>query len=499
MIKIFPFQRTIFWIGGIIFGLIFVSYIVLFLYAEKIQNFIAFPGAKINLKQITNHPAGVTYGEEIDIVSRDGKNIHGLYLDNNAQKTVYYFHGNGAPMNHFYTEMRYIADLGYNVMSYDFPWYGKSEGESTQQEIYNFSHDFYTYMQSEKWFTDSDVIVWGYSVGSAIAIDFVWDRQFDSLVLFAPFASLYDMSRKVFGIALQRLFFLPNTFVSVDTISSIRIPTLVIHGNVDIVVPFEQGKRVFQKSGATKKAFLEIDNFGHSLITERYGDVLAPYIQQFLAEKTLEEEYVFLDRSTAREILEHAQYIKNVDLFSDTALEKFVSPDVPFEELSYVPPDLEYLGKEFIIDTKWNAQLRKEAKQQLEHMAEKFYEEFQEKMVAVSTYRSYTYQAGIKARGCPDNLCAKAGHSEHQSGLAVDFWSASTNAYWQSSPRLMKYYRWLSENAHMYGFHNTYQRGREIDGYEIEPWHWRYMWVTLATYLHEQDLTFAEFYKKREK
>lgn len=91
-------------------------------------------------------------------------------------------------------------------------------------------------------------------------------------------------------------------------------------------------------------------------------------------------------------------------------------------------------------------------------------------------------------------MCAKAGHSEHQSGLAIDLWSASTQATWQNSPRLTRFYTWLSENAHLYGFHNTYQRGLEIDGYEIEPWHWRYVGKKLATHLKENDITLAEFY-----
>jgi D-alanyl-D-alanine carboxypeptidase len=115
-------------------------------------------------------------------------------------------------------------------------------------------------------------------------------------------------------------------------------------------------------------------------------------------------------------------------------------------------------------------------------------------MVVVSSYRSYAYQAGIKARWCPDNLCAKAGYSEHQSWLTADLWSASSNAYWKSSSRLMWFYNWLVENAHLYWFSNSYQNGREVDGYEIEPWHWRYMWVKFASYLKQENMTFAQFY-----
>jgi D-alanyl-D-alanine carboxypeptidase len=57
-----------------------------------------------------------------------------------------------------------------------------------------------------------------------------------------------------------------------------------------------------------------------------------------------------------------------------------------------------------------------------------------------------------------------------------------------------KYYQWLTDNAHFRGFHNTYQKGIEIDGKMVEPWHWRYVGVELATYLHDSGQTFAEYF-----
>jgi LAS superfamily LD-carboxypeptidase LdcB len=62
----------------------------------------------------------------------------------------------------------------------------------------------------------------------------------------------------------------------------------------------------------------------------------------------------------------------------------------------------------------------------------------------------------------------------------------------------MEYYNFLKQNAHKYWFHNTYQKWLEIDGYEIEPWHWRYLWIKFATYLKENNITLAQFYKNRE-
>lgn len=479
-----------------------LSYVFIFFSASRIETLITFPGRDINLKEITNHPAGLIVAEKVRYNAPSWNLITGLYIDNGSEKIVYYFHGNGAPMEYFYSDIQYISDLWYSVIALEYPWYGDSTGLPYLEENRDFSRVFYEKMQEKLEFDDKDLIVWWYSIGTALAIDFARDRDFDSLVLFSPLASRYDMSKKVFWFSVQKLFFLENSYISKEVIKTIDEPTLIVHGNTDKVVPFVQGKEVFENSPAEKKYFIEIEWFGHSLIPERYGEALQGYIKNFLHNYSLEEKRVLLTPDLAQKLLgEHQkeQKIKNLDFIGDDSYTKYVDPNISFSEKSYIPEDMRKLSREHIIDAKGDAQLRQEAADAFEKLAADFYADRWEKITVVSSYRSYSYQAGIKARGCPDNLCAKAGHSEHQSWLWIDLWSASTKAYWDSSSRLTSFYEWLSEYAHLYGFHNTYQNGREIDGYEIEPWHWRYIWIDFATYLREKDMTFAQHYYAKQK
>ena len=188
-------------------------------------------------------------------------------------------------------------------------------------------------------------------------------------------------------------------------------------------------------------------------------------------------------------------FIENIDFKKDNSLTKFINNKIPFDEKSYIPEKLISISSEYIYDTKWNWKLREIANEALQNMWEDFYKIFFKKLSVISSYRSYQYQKWIKNRWCPDNLCAKAGYSEHQSWLAIDFFSASNNYTWKNDLNLQKYYAWFDENAQKYGFTNTYQKWLEIDWYEIEPWHWRYVWEELALYLKNNNLTFAEFYK----
>lgn len=200
-------------------------------------------------------------------------------------------------------------------------------------------------------------------------------------------------------------------------------------------------------------------------------------------------KYIYLNK------IEEEKEEKYFDLETDNSITKFVNNKVHFNNLWYIPDDLEEIRDlNYVYDSKWNWLLRKEAKENLWKMAKDFYENFKKSIVVISSYRSYNYQKWIKNRGCPDNLCAKAGYSEHQSWLAMDLWEATTNNQFLSNKAYKTYFDWLNENAHNYGFTNTYQKWINVDWYEIEPWHWRYVWFDLAKKLKDENITIAEFY-----
>ncbi|MDD3793818.1 MAG: alpha/beta fold hydrolase [Candidatus Gracilibacteria bacterium] len=490
----------------IVFLVLIFVYILLAINAKKIEMTSTFPAIAINVQDLVGHIETDLNFEEVNIKNKNGELINGLYLGSGTRKTVYYFHGNGGPNSYFYSEIKYIHDLGYNVMMYDYPGYGKSEGLPYKENVDESSQTFFEYLQKEKNIESKDLIVWGYSVGTAVATDFASKNDFERLVLVSPLSSRYDMSRKLFGFALQKILFLSDSYVTKDLVKKFNKPVLIIHGNEDNIVSFNQGKRVFENY-AGEKSFIEIDKFGHNGIIDTYGESLKYIFKSFLNGENLgfKDNYFFLtndekkrleDENIEKDKIENTKLLlTKLDLKTDNSIQKFVTSNLSFTNKAYVPEDLVNIRGDYIYDAKGGTQkLRKEAKDALNLLAEAFYKHFNKKLSVVSAYRSYEYQVGIKAGGCPDNLCAKAGFSEHQSGLAIDLFAASSDSEWKNS-YLNNYYKWLYENAHLYGFHNTYQRGLKVDGYEVEPWHWRYVGVEFATYLHDNDLTFAEFYR----
>ena len=185
------------------------------------------------------------------------------------------------------------------------------------------------------------------------------------------------------------------------------------------------------------------------------------------------------------------------DYISDESITKFVSAQIPFSNRQYIPSDLVSLQSKWLVVNNSNMKLRAIALKKLDRLAEEFYTMFQDKLVIVSAYRSYSYQVNI-AKGCSTTLCARPGFSEHQLGLTIDIFAATTAGKFLSKAEFKKYYERLMQNAHRYGWHNSYQKGVTIDTYQPEPRHRRYLWRELATELYDSQITFAEWYNQQE-
>lgn len=118
-----------------------------------------------------------------------------------------------------------------------------------------------------------------------------------------------------------------------------------------------------------------------------------------------------------------------------------------------------------------------------------------------SAFRSYDYQVQLfNAYVAKDGkeqamkYSAPPGHSEHQTGLAIDVSSASVGYQLTQSLEQTKEGKWLADNAHTYGFIVRYQRAYEAEtGYMFEPWHLRYIGVEHATNVHKTNVPFERY------
>ena len=182
--------------------------------------------------------------------------------------------------------------------------------------------------------------------------------------------------------------------------------------------------------------------------------------------------------------------IKNIDTVNELTLinkNNKLSPN-------YIPI-LKKINTAYAYDDKY---LTKKACDSFEKMAE-YASKLGLKIVAVSAYRSYSYQEKLynnyvleKGIDYADKCSARPGHSEHQTGLALDIMGSNNdyNLFGESVE-----FDWVNKNAHKFGFIIRYKKNKEyITGFKYEPWHLRYVGCDVANYIYENDLTLEEYY-----
>lgn len=119
---------------------------------------------------------------------------------------------------------------------------------------------------------------------------------------------------------------------------------------------------------------------------------------------------------------------------------------------------------------------------------------------SISAYRSYSYQNTLynnyvarDGKSKADTYSARPGYSEHQTGLATDVDNYSTTF---TSFDKTKEYSWMQDNAYLYGFILRYPKDKvDITGYQYESWHYRYVGTDIAKYIHENNITYEEYYE----
>ncbi len=164
-------------------------------------------------------------------------------------------------------------------------------------------------------------------------------------------------------------------------------------------------------------------------------------------------------------------------------------------ENDYVPENLESIPNEY---ARSGMKLVNVAKDKFVEMAKQAKEDGTP-IIAMSSYRSYEYQVNlynryVKSDGidAADTYSARAGFSEHQTGLCVDIYDGKID---YTNFEKSKSFSWMAENAHKYGFILRFPKDKEnITGYQYESWHYRYVGSEIATYIHNNNITFDEYY-----
>ena len=168
--------------------------------------------------------------------------------------------------------MRALAKIGVNILAVDYRGYGKSEGKPDEAGVYRDADAAYDYLVKQRHFRAEDIIIYGHSLGGAVAVNLASRRPCGGLIVQSSFTSARAMARRMFAIPLIG-YVVKSRFDSLQKIRDVHAPILIVHGTRDEVVPFAMGQQLFAAAPEPKR-FYPIEGAGHNDLMEAGGEEL---------------------------------------------------------------------------------------------------------------------------------------------------------------------------------------------------------------------------------
>jgi fermentation-respiration switch protein FrsA (DUF1100 family) len=228
-------------------------------------------------------PAGLGLpSEEVLFTAEDGVRLHGWFLPvRGARWTVLLSHGNAGNISHRLDRTLFLQTrLGASVLLYDYRGYGRSEGSPDEPGTYRDARAAYRYLVERRRVPPERLVLFGESLGSAVSLDLALAHPAVALILEAPFTSVPAMARTTIFFPLAP--FVRTRYDNLEKVGRLRMPLLVLQGDHDEVVPFAQGRRLFEAAPGPKR-FFAIPGAGHNDTFLVGGDAYWQAIADFLA------------------------------------------------------------------------------------------------------------------------------------------------------------------------------------------------------------------------
>jgi len=237
---------------------LYLALLVLLWFAES--HLIFFPG-----NQRTLVPPAARLGlqpERVAFTTDDGVQIVGWIMPA-AQSTNGFWllicHGNAGNLSEFERPAHYAAlrDVGLNLLAFDYRGYGESGGTASEQGLYRDADAAYRYLTEERGVPASRIILFGHSLGSAVAIHLASRSPAAGLIVEGALTSTVNRGQELYPFVPVRLL-ARSRFSSIDKVAGIRIPKLFLHATRDEVIPVAHGRRLFHTAAEPKK-FVELE------------------------------------------------------------------------------------------------------------------------------------------------------------------------------------------------------------------------------------------------
>ena len=233
-----------------------IAYIVLILFIYFYQRNLLYHPSENNYQndkiQFNYDEIFISVDEEIQlkswIIKKDLKKF----------KTLVIFHGNAGHLSNRIYKLNELYKLDINILLISWRGFSGNKGSPTENNLYTDAKAAIKWL-NEEGVSNNQIILYGESLGSGVAVEVGKENNFNSIILESPFTSI-ENSAKIYYPYLPVRLILKDRYDSISKIKIINIPILVMHGEKDEVVPFSMGKELFEKANSPKQSYFTPDD-----------------------------------------------------------------------------------------------------------------------------------------------------------------------------------------------------------------------------------------------
>ena len=235
----------------IFFQILFLVYFLVLVYLYFFQrNLMYHP----NENNYSNDELKVNV-EKIKVITRDGIDLLGWYHEKNLKKfkTLLFFHGNAGSLENRIHKLNKFGDMKINFLIIAWRGFSGNKGKPSEKGLYEDGQSAIQWLL-EKGLNEKDIIIYGESLGTGIATHLSQNKDFAGVILETPFTSMVDAAKTFYPYIPVNLL-LKDKFKNEDKVKNINSPILIMHGEVDQIVPFAMGKRIFEVANEPKFSY----------------------------------------------------------------------------------------------------------------------------------------------------------------------------------------------------------------------------------------------------
>ncbi len=235
----------------ITFSSIVLAYFVIVVFVYFYQRNLLYHPSENNYQ---NDEVKFVY-EEVNIAVENEIKLKSWLINKDFKKlkTLLIFHGNAGDLSNRIYKLNELYKLEINILLISWRGFSGNKGSPTEKNLYKDAEAAIKWL-NKKDVSNNQIILYGESLGTGIAVEMAKKNDFNSIILESPFTSI-ENSAKIYYPYLPVKYLLKDRYDTISKINMVKSPIMIMHGEKDDVVPFSMGKKLFEKANNPKHSY----------------------------------------------------------------------------------------------------------------------------------------------------------------------------------------------------------------------------------------------------